>query len=439
MPPRLATKTGGMSSKQEGRGKRSGVPHSRALKKKPEARGGRKALRRKTGRGGRRGSKRRGRSVPAVPDNGEASQGNVCPICQETYCPVKFPVVHAPCGHVACVSCSLTWQKKKSTRTCALCRTPVLSIAQCAQLEQLLVRRPEAGDAEAGAQDMSGASASSSGDPEATRAEVKKELQDLSQGDLNFIPGDYRAHIVRVAAHRAVRKGDLTMLENCLRNFKARPSTKLACEVAGTWKKEPRPVLSLLLAHGARLNGHPENRPLHVAVYAGNTRMAEALVEMKADPTRLAAGETALHVAVRRGRLDCVKLLLGHGAKSDVPDPAGRTPDFLAEMAFRMHEVSCPRSPCHRCNERWGIRCALSLNNGGAAPAPRLPQPRPPEAEEEHETESEESSSDWEESDDDVSDMDDWASEDDDEDDDEDDEDEEEEEEDASSMWHRYS
>lgn len=314
----------------------------------------------------------------------------------------------------------------------------MLSVAHCAQLEQFLVPPPPpvaegAPGASASSSSATGASASSAcEDVQAQRAEVKRGLQELSQGDLNFIPGDCRAHLVRAAAKRAVRKGDLTMLETCLRNFKARVSTALTCEIAAVWKKEPRPVLSLLLAHGAKLDGHAENRPLHHAVYCGNTHMVEALVEMKADPTKTVGGESPLHVAVRRGRQQAVRLLLNRGARADEPDPAGRTPHFLAEMAWRMHEVSCPGSPCNRCDERWGIRCQFVARAGGAAPEARLPQPRPSagEAEErQEEVESEDSSTDWEDSGSDVSDMDNWASEEDDEEEGEEEEDGEDEDE----------
>jgi len=394
----------------------------------------------------RRGAQCRGRALQGVGGAGDASAGSGCPICQEAYGTLKFPVVHAPCGHVACAPCSLTWQKKKRERTCALCRTPVLSLAHCALLEQQMVQWPAvaAGRGGAGAetvaQDSAGTSASASRDHEAERAEIKKGLWELSAGDLNFIPGDYRAHLVRVAARRAIRKGDLTMLEICLRNLKARASAHLVCEAAGLWKKAPRPALSLLLAHGARLDGHRHDRPLLHAIYCGNLQMAEALIEMRADPAKPACGETPLHVAVRRGRPEAVKLLLAHGAPVDVADPSGRTPQLMAEMGFHVHCMACNRRPCSRCRARFDVRCQVRKSAAAVAAATATDMPRPTPVEHPSEppgapgteSESEDSSSNWEESESDVSDLDDWAEDGEEEDQGEGEEEEEEDEDEAS-------
>jgi len=110
-------------------------------------------------------------------------------------------------------------------------------------------------------------------DNEAHREELKKSLRDLSLGDLNEMPGDYRGHVVRAVASRAIRKGDLSLLQTCLKKYGARASTELLCTVAEQWEGDPRPPISLLLAHGCRVNGHAEDRPLLCAANKGNTQM----------------------------------------------------------------------------------------------------------------------------------------------------------------------
>merc|ERR1712232_322564 len=115
--------------------------------------------------------------------------------------------------------------------------------------------------------------------------EIKKALREFSRGDLNELPGDYRSYIVREIASRATRKGDLNMLKNCLQTYKARASTNIFLDVAEGWTADPKPAISLLLAHGARINGHCEERPLLGAVAKGNIKMIQALLEMRADPT----------------------------------------------------------------------------------------------------------------------------------------------------------
>lgn len=268
-----------------------------------------------------------------------------------------MPIVHAPCGHVTCASCSLRWLQKKTNRSCALCRAPVLSVAQCPLLGQLLESRAAPADPE----DASTPADSTKEDAE-TIADFKRQLQELNQGDLNHMPADYRAHIVRQATSRAIRKCDLPMLEACLKSYKSRASTLMLSDLAALWKKEPvKPALELLLEHGARLDGHCADRPLHHAVYTGNLPMVEALLEKKADPTKPTLdGSTPLHIAVRRGRQDATSLLLEH-MKQPIDDFPGLLD--LAEKGLDFHESHCefgqhmPNSlPCERCDARKKIQ-----------------------------------------------------------------------------------
>merc|ERR1712048_1311125 len=194
-----------------------------------------------------------------------------------------------------------------------------------------------------------------------SRAEIKKALREFSRGDLNELPGDYRSHIVREIASRAARKGDLNMMKSCLERYKARASTNLFLDVAEDWTAEPQPAISLLLAHGARINGHCEDRPLVSAVAKGNTKMVRALLEMKADPSKPTgqSGETPLHIAARKGRFEAARILLEHGVSADTEDHVGYTPLYVAEKGLEMHVATCGQRPCERCEARIQLRGEL--------------------------------------------------------------------------------
>jgi len=315
------------------------------------------------------GQQARGKSaVEQPPDQ------HICPICHESYTAEVFPVVHAPCGHVACASCSLRWQEKKSSRTCALCRAPILSIAHCHMLEQLL-KQASPNEVKPN-HDEAPSPASSSAEQHASRLEIKNALQKLSRGDLNAIPGDYRSHIVRAIAYRALRKQDLPMIKKCLLEFRARASTHMFCDVANLWTSDPRPIISLLLEQGARINGHAEERPLLCAVSRGNNDMVAALLEFKADPLKATGphGDTPLHAAACCGRFEAARILLDHGVPANIQDRFGRTPLFMAESGMRMHLGTCEGPPCQRCESRiqlqgelrWRTRVLAEKSSSGS-------------------------------------------------------------------------
>ncbi|XP_045690759.1 85/88 kDa calcium-independent phospholipase A2 isoform X2 [Phyllostomus hastatus] len=68
--------------------------------------------------------------------------------------------------------------------------------------------------------------------------------------------------------------------------------------------------------------------PLH---WAKNAEMARLLLKRGSDVNGTSsAGNTALHVAVMRGRFDCVMVLLTHGAHADARGEHGNTPLHLA-------------------------------------------------------------------------------------------------------------
>merc|ERR1712048_677839 len=244
-----------------------------------------------------------------------------------------------------------------------------------------------------------------------SRAEIKKALREFSRGDLNELPGDYRSHIVREIASRAARKGDLNMMKSCLERYKARASTNLFLDVAEDWTAEPQPAISLLLAHGARINGHCEDRPLVSAVAKGNTKMIRALLEMKADPTKPTgqSGETPLHIAARKGRFEAARILLEHGVPSQTEDRVGYTPLYVAERGLEMHVATCDQRPCERCEARIQLRGGLRWRATAAtsAGAPRRQSDSAAAGVDENDVVSENSSSDVDDSSD-VSDAGEW-------------------------------
>jgi len=282
-----------------------------------------------------------------------------------------------------------------------------LSIAHCQLLEQLIIQ--QSSDVEA--KEPEGTCADTSmvpADQEAQRAEIKKALRELSQGDLNNLPGDYRSHAVRLIATRAVRKGDLTMLKECLQSYRARASTNLLSDVAAYWTGEPKAAISLILAHGARINGHCEDRPLFTAVARGNSKLVTALLELKADADRTTGHEkeTALHIAARCGQFEAARILLDHGVRANAVDGAGRTPLHMAEKGLEMHMNSCEYQPCDRCEARIQLRGELRWRKTSESAPQTQAEPAAPAAEED-DAASVVSSSEWDESTD-VSDVGEW-------------------------------
>eukprot|EP00930_Biecheleria_cincta_P056235 TRINITY_DN42395_c0_g1_i1.p1 TRINITY_DN42395_c0_g1~~TRINITY_DN42395_c0_g1_i1.p1 ORF type:complete len:473 (+),score=75.99 TRINITY_DN42395_c0_g1_i1:42-1460(+) len=416
MPAVSAESSGKGRAKVRARAGRSvKAPEGHTKTKKTKTRTGTKMRRKRSTSAARRSTdgilqqKKKKQSTKKYLTDQSKSQ-HICPICHESYSASTFPVVHAPCGHVACAHCSLQWQLKKSARTCALCRTPILSIAHCQLLEQLLLQ--QSSDAEAREpEDASPDAATAQATQDSERSEIKKALRDLSQGDLNNLPGDYRSHAVRLIATRAVRKGDLTMLKECLQSYRARASTNLLSDVAAYWTGEPKSAISLALAHGARINGHCEDRPLFTAVARGHNKMVSALLELKADPDRTTGPEqeTALHIAARCGQFEAARILLDHGVRANAVDGAGRTPLHMAEKGLEMHMNSCEYQPCDRCEARIQLRGELRWRAKATASEGALEtqtEPAAPAAEE-NDAASVVSSSEWDESTD-VSDVGEW-------------------------------
>lgn len=78
-------------------------------------------------------------------------------------------------------------------------------------------------------------------------------------------------------------------------------------------------IMKLLVEHGADVNeSKPSVTPLHQAVYDGDIKQVQALLEMKADPNLCNYnGMTPLYVAIYEGNIDMVQLLCENGARKD--------------------------------------------------------------------------------------------------------------------------
>nr|XP_060633015.1 85/88 kDa calcium-independent phospholipase A2 isoform X1 [Anolis sagrei ordinatus]XP_060633016.1 85/88 kDa calcium-independent phospholipase A2 isoform X1 [Anolis sagrei ordinatus]XP_060633017.1 85/88 kDa calcium-independent phospholipase A2 isoform X1 [Anolis sagrei ordinatus]XP_060633018.1 85/88 kDa calcium-independent phospholipase A2 isoform X1 [Anolis sagrei ordinatus] len=77
--------------------------------------------------------------------------------------------------------------------------------------------------------------------------------------------------------------------------------------------------------------------PLH---WAKNAEMTRLLIEYGCEVNTLSAtGDSALHIAVRRGRFDCVMVLLTHGAKTNSKGKDGNTPLHLAMQQDHLETI----------------------------------------------------------------------------------------------------
>jgi ankyrin repeat protein len=99
-------------------------------------------------------------------------------------------------------------------------------------------------------------------------------------------------------------------------------------------EKKPNAALALLEG-GAKPNTHSNDYiyPIHLAAFAGDLDVVQALVAAKADLDVLirANGRTALHWAVEKEMTSVVDCLAKAGARTDIVDKAGKTALDLAK------------------------------------------------------------------------------------------------------------
>jgi ankyrin repeat protein len=94
-------------------------------------------------------------------------------------------------------------------------------------------------------------------------------------------------------------------------------------------------VVKQLVGYGAEVNllTLGGNRPLHVAVQANAPAIAEFLiangaeVDLPGGPQRV----TPLHLAAFHGKIDVLRVLLAHGARTDLKNSGGQTPLMMAQ------------------------------------------------------------------------------------------------------------
>src|SRR5690606_20961415 len=74
-----------------------------------------------------------------------------------------------------------------------------------------------------------------------------------------------------------------------------------------------------------------KNVELITSVVQGSNVVLEYLLKSGVDVNALVNGETALHVAIKRKDINTALLLLNNGARMDVKDASGKTPEDIAD------------------------------------------------------------------------------------------------------------
>ena len=89
----------------------------------------------------------------------------------------------------------------------------------------------------------------------------------------------------------------------------------------------------LLIERGADVNAQTTLGPPLMAAVGGTIDLLNLLLERHADPNAAYGGEFALHAAITRDCLDCVKALVEAGADVNAKTEGGKTPLHLAKRA----------------------------------------------------------------------------------------------------------
>jgi ankyrin repeat protein len=128
------------------------------------------------------------------------------------------------------------------------------------------------------------------------------------------------------ALHRAAARGDVAMLELLITRGAALNELDEGGASALAWAtdEDHDDAVDFLLAHGARPT------LVDLAARGRAEELERALEVSRAQIDQDTAQGTALHAAVRRGRLACVQVLVKFGANLRLRDGEGRTPAELA-------------------------------------------------------------------------------------------------------------
>ena len=173
----------------------------------------------------------------------------------------------------------------------------------------------------------------------------------------------------------AIRNGDLTIVNDCLDNFRISPNylftgnvSPLHFAVGGNHKS----IVKTLIQRGANVNSIDDKgrSPLHGAAILGHVSMASLLLSHGARTDLLTkGGESPLACAAGTGNLAMVKLLLEQGqAAIDFCDAeTRRTPLFVAALHGRVNVICYlleNGAAIHKNGDGWNMQCENSLAEG---------------------------------------------------------------------------
>lgn len=148
----------------------------------------------------------------------------------------------------------------------------------------------------------------------------------------------------------AITRGHLEVVHLLLRTEGIDISSMSEAPLASAVKSRRLDIARALLQHGASASAGKQP-PLFYAVRAGDLDMVSLLLEFGADArARTAHGFTLLHVAVHNNHANIVAQLVKHGALTECPHEATRSPDeqeTLLALARRLglNDIVCILEP----------------------------------------------------------------------------------------------